>query len=83
MSLPTKAIYYYKEKEVAYCSCNIGWVYREDFVPRLFHDMACNDSWWEYTDEWEKCGKHWDKVKLYGKTYTKEDVKKMIKEGTL
>ena len=79
MSLPTKAIFYYNDKEVASCSINIGWFYREDLVPGLFKEMSQHDDYWEYTDEWEKCGKHWDTVRLYSKTYTKKEIREMIK----
>jgi hypothetical protein len=74
MSLPTKAKFYYKGKEVARCSCNIGWVYKPEYIPKLFKEMAANDDWWEYEDGY----KHWDEVELYGETYTKEDVRRML-----
>ena len=56
MSLPTKAIFTMKGEEVFKGFANIGWIYDEDFIPRLFYDMMC-------LKQFPKAGTSWDEVR--------------------
>jgi len=71
MSLPSWAKFYYKGEEAAHVFVNCGHYYSDELVPGLFREILE-----------EKCFPGiWDKVIMYGKEYSKEEVQDMLLTG--
>jgi len=71
MSLPSWSTFFNEGEEVAQVFVNCGWFYSDKLVPRLFREMLE-----------EKCFPDiWDKVIMYGKEYSKEEVQDMLLTG--
>jgi len=65
MSLPSEVIFYDKKGSIiSKCFVNCGWYYSDDLVPGLLKSLV-------YPDNWEK-------LLLYGKTYTKAKVNELL-----
>lgn len=80
MSLPSKCLFFYQDQEVLKISCNCGWWFDESRV----HDVvlgAINDYMRYYKIKDYKDFPVWDKVYLYGNTYTRAQLLEMSKSG--
>ncbi len=69
MSLPTKAYFFHGDKLVCKSFANIGWFFCEDLVPRTVRESA------QHADLKDD---DWTHVELYGETYTKPQLNKII-----
>ena len=66
MSLPSWTLFFNDGCEISETFVNCGWFYSDDLVPRLFHEMA------------GQFPEVWDKVIMYGVTYTRDEVMQLV-----
>jgi len=66
MSLPSQAVFYNEGKEVGSSFVNCGWWWDTDDIGMVKRVLTDDDT--EYPD----CD--WDEMKMYGETYTYEQV---------
>jgi hypothetical protein len=69
MSLPSQARFHLNDGTTKDASCNIGWYFQEEFVPRTVRDAQ---EFAKLTDT------DWHSVSLYGLTYTKKQLNEII-----